>query len=250
MNRKHFIFSFYSIIFIFLLFVLAFIFFGLKNENKNKIYKFDSNNELQTFETTEKMIPVVPLSQYPKLPTGCESTAAAMLLNYYKYRITPESFAENILIKEDFYYENGNLCGPHPDNAFIGDPFSENGYGCYADAIVSSINSNISEVTAVNISGKSLSEILSNYIDCGIPVMLWATMGMNEAKEGTVWQTDNGEAFTWISGEHCLVLIGYNDRFCFLNDPQLGYTVAYEKELVEKRFNDLNRQAVYIYKKS
>ena len=171
-----------------------------------------------------------------------------MLLNYYNNKITPQAFAENILIKEDFYYENGNLCGPHPDAAFIGDPFSENGYGCYAGAIVSSINSNINEVTAVNISGKTLGEILSNYTDCGIPVMIWATMGMKETKEGTVWQLENGETFTWISGEHCLVLIGYNDRFCFLNDPQLGSTVAYEKELVEKRFNDLNRQAVYICK--
>ena len=47
MKRKHFIFSFYSIILIFVLFVAAFIFFGINIENKNKIYKFDSNSELQ-----------------------------------------------------------------------------------------------------------------------------------------------------------------------------------------------------------
>ena len=194
------------------------------------------------------MIPVIPLSQYPNLPTGCESTAAAMLLNFYKYSITPEEFAETVLIKRDFYYESGNLCASHPNEAFLGDPFSEDGYGCYAGAIVSSINQNISEITAVSISGKSLNEIVSNYIDCGIPVMLWATMGMKESKEGTTWYLENGETFTWISGEHCLVLIGYNDKFYFLNDPQLGSTVAYEKELVEKRFEALKRQAVYIYK--
>ena len=242
MKRKTFLFTFYSIIIIFIVFVFAFIFFGFKLET------LKGNSKMQISTLTENLIPVIPLSQYPSLPTGCESTAAAMLLNYYKYNISPEEFAEEILIKEDFYYENGFLCAPHPNYSFIGDPFSENGYGCYAGAIVSSINQNIDNITAVDISGKSLEEIKENYINCGIPVMIWATMSMTESKEGTSWYLENGELFTWISGEHCLVLIGYNDNFYFLNDPQLGYTVAYEKELVEKRFKELNSQAVYICK--
>jgi len=245
LKRKTFVAAFNSIIIIFALFVIAFIVFGFKFEKtNNEKLKY----EIENIKTNEKMISVMPLSQYPDLPTGCESTAAAMILNFYKYDTSPKAFAQNILIKEDFYYENGYLCGPHPNEAFIGNPFSSEGYGCYAGAIVSSINKNLNEITAVNISGKSLDDIINDYINCGIPVMLWATMGMKNAKEGTSWYLENGELFTWISGEHCYVLVGYNENFYFLNDPQLGTTVAHEKSLVEKRYKELNSQAVYIYK--
>ena len=45
-----------------------------------------------------------------------------------------------------------------------------------------------------------------------------------------------------------LVLVGYNDEYYFLNDPQSGSTVAYQKDVVEKRFKELGFQAVYIYR--
>ena len=74
-------------------------------------------------------------------------------------------------------------------------------------------------------------------------------MGMKESKAGRSWYLQDGSYFTWIAGEHCLVLTGYNKEYYFLNDPQSGTTVAYPKATVEKRYNELGRQAVYICRK-
>lgn len=79
--------------------------------------------------------------------------------------------------------------------------------------------------------------------------MIWATMGMKESKQGRKWRLKNGSEFTWIAGEHCLVLVGYGEDYYYFNDPQSGSTVAYQKALSEKRFKELGNQAVYIYKR-
>ena len=72
---------------------------------------------------------------------------------------------------------------------------------------------------------------------------------MKESKRGRTWHFENGEKFTWISGEHCLVLVGYNEDFYYFNDPQSGSTVAHQKSIAEERFEELGSQAVYIYPK-
>ena len=95
---------------------------------------------------------------------------------------------------------------------------------------------------------KSVEWLCSEYIDKNRPVLIWATMGMKQSKNGRSWKFENGETFTWIASEHCLVLVGYNDEYYFLNDPQSGSTVAYQKDVVEKRFKELGFQAVYIYR--
>jgi uncharacterized protein YvpB len=47
-----------------------------------------------------------------------------------------------------------------------------------------------------------------------------------------------------------MVLIGYDDRHYYLNDPMSGGTVGYDKSVVEKRYEEMGMQAVYIsYKK-
>lgn len=93
-------------------------------------------------------------------------------------------------------------------------------------------------------------EVLCNeYIYNDKPILIWATMGMKESKTGRSWYLQDGSVFTWIAGEHCLVLVGYNDSYYLLNDPLSGSTVAYQKNIVEKRFAELGRQAVYICKK-
>lgn len=195
----------------------------------------------------EKVICVPNICQYPSLPTGCESAAASMLLKYLGYEIIAEDFAKILLKKGNLYSLGGKLYGPDPNKMFIGDPFTCEGYGCYASSIASSINESNIGILAVKITDKSLEELSKIYIDNNIPLMIWATSGMKESKKGRSWFLEGGEKFTWISGEHCLVLVGYNEDHYFLNDPQSGSTVAYEKELVEKRFKELHFQALYLY---
>ena len=73
-------------------------------------------------------------------------------------------------------------------------------------------------------------------------------MDMKPSKEGNSWFFPSGEPFTWIAGEHCLVLVGYDEDHYYLNDPQTGSTVFYKKELVEKRFQELGAQAISVSK--
>lgn len=215
---------------------------------KVKSLEIDIDQPAEKIEL-EKNIDVPVICQYPELPTGCESVAATMVLQYYGVSITAEEFAGNWLeCSENFYSSDNGLYGPDPNEVFAGNPFSEYAYGCYASPIVEAINANSMEYNAKKITNKTVKEICNEYIDHGIPVLIWATMSMKESQRGKSWYLPDGSEFTWIAGEHCLVLVGYDKNYYFLNDPQSGSTVAYQKDIVEKRFLELGSQAVYIYK--
>lgn len=194
-----------------------------------------------------KMIDVPTLSQYPELPTGCESVAATMVLQYYGVDITAGEFVSSWLeCSDNFYKENGKRYGPDPNKVFAGNPFSNYSYGCFPEPIVNAINRNSTDCKAQKITGKTLEELCAAYIAHGKPLLIWATMGMRESYPGDSWYLEDGSEFTWTAQEHCLVLVGYNDDRYFLNDPMTGSTVAWKKEIVEQRFKELGSQAVYI----
>lgn len=194
-----------------------------------------------------KQITLEALGQYPTLPTGCEVTAAATVLRFYGADITPLQFSEMYLAHNgDFYYADGVLRGPDPRKVFAGDPREKNSYGCFAPVITDAVN-RISDFSAETLSGKSLPQICREYIDFDKPILIWVTMGMRPSEEGNSWITPSGEEFTWIAGEHCMVLFGYDEKYYYLADPQSGAEVLYKKQIVENRYFELGRQAVYIY---
>lgn len=196
----------------------------------------------------DKFIDVPGICQYPELPTGCESVAATMVLQYYGENITSQRFASEWLeCSEDFYTYQGKEYGPDPNKVFAGNPFTNNSYGCFATPIVNAINRNSTNCTAQKLIGKSLEGFCTEYIDNDKPLLIWATISMKESYEGNSWYLEDGSVFTWIAQEHCLVLVGYCDDYYFLNDPMSGSTVAYQKHIVEKRFAELGNQAVYIH---
>ena len=190
---------------------------------------------------------VPALCQYPELPTGCEATAAAMVLQYYGEAITPSTLAgEWLTCSEQFYWKNGVLYGPDPDKAFAGDPFSQNAYGCFAPVIVRAVNKGSRLCTAQRLKGVTLAQLCSDYIDRGVPLLVWATMDMRPVSQGSRWQLADGRELVWPAGEHCLVLTGYDAERYWFNDPQTGTVVSYEKALCEQRFCALGSQAVLI----
>ena len=195
----------------------------------------------------EKHLSVPLLCQYPELPTGCESTAAAMVLQYYGDTVTPTTFAADWLPRsEAFYTKNGVQHGPDPARFFAGDPFSAYAYGCFAPVIVTAVQEHSTRCTAFAVTGHTLAQLCREYLDRDKPLLIWATMGMQPKKQGNRWQLPDGSSFTWPAGEHCLVLVGYTaDSYCF-NDPQTGAVVRYAKALCETRFTELGQQAVCI----
>ena len=212
----------------------------------------DNNNEATESEVkpnpteiSDIILDVPTLCQLPKLPTGCETVSATMVMNYYDIDITATEFAEKWLLCDYQFIKSGDKTfGPDPNEVFVGDPFEAYGYGCYAPAMEKAINKSELNCKAEVITKKSLDELCSEYVSKGEPVLVWVTLRMGEPKEGESWYIDDDTPFTWTTGEHCMVLVGYNDKYYFFNDPMTGGVVAYKKDLSQQRFEVFGMQSL------
>ena len=95
-------------------------------------------------------------------------------------------------------------------------------------------------------------EILqTEYLDRGMPVIFWACINMREPITGPQWKlNDREETFTWISNEHCMVLVGYDDDGYYFNDPyENNGVIRYSRELVKDRHKAQHMQAVAVKRK-
>ena len=209
---------------------------------------------------SSKRIANVPLIGQQKLPTGCETCSAVMLLNYYGYNISETSFADKYLIKRPLGYGKYGLEGPDPNCAFIGSPYTTNSFGAYAPVMAKSMNSYLAKKSykAVSVNGKSLEYLAGKYIAQGQPVMVWATIYMTASYKTTTWRVNytdenarykKGSSYTWLANEHCLLLTGYDSSYYYFNDPWTNSRIAYSKSIVNTRYNELGKQAVVMVKK-
>ena len=207
-----------------------------------------------------KKISNVPLIGQSKLPTGCETCSATMLLKHYGYNISETTFADKYLVKKPFGYSNGSYTGPDPNCAFVGTPYSSNSYGAYAPIMAKCMNKYLSDKSykAVEISGKSLEYLSGKYVAQGQPIMIWATINMLPSFKTTTWRvnyTDEnakyklGSYYTWIAREHCLVMTGYDNYYYYFNDPWTNARTRYSKSVVNSRYAELGKQAVIMVKK-
>ena len=209
--------------------------------------------EIRIFEETEiyngtqtptgdyKIIDVPFISQVGTYPTGCESVTAVMALRHIGNNTSVDSFIDNYLDKQGFPFD--------PNAAFGGNPRSNSGFGCYAPVIKKALNRILSgsEYSATQLSGASLQSLCSQYIDNDIPVIMWATMYMNTAYISSVW-TYNGKIIQWVAPEHCLLLVGYDEKNYIFNDPLLHKQTYYNKSAVEEAYAALSQQAIVIQK--
>lgn len=193
------------------------------------------------------------IDQSPRWPTGCESVSAVMLLRYLGYDITVDEFIENDLEIQDFREENGEIFGPDPRKYFCGSPYDPDAFGCYAPVIVNALSKVFAgekKYEAADETGTSEKELLEKYIDRGMPLIFWACIDMREPVTGPQWRLhDTGEWFTWISNEHCMLLVGYDDEKYYFNDPHNGNGLTgYARDIVEKRRRAQHMQAVGVRK--
>ena len=83
----------------------------------------------------------------------------------------------------------------------------------------------------------------------GIPVIAWVTIDMAEPYYTRSWtDLQTGEKVTWLAEEHCVLITGYNNEqgTIIVNDPLKGPT-AYKRDVFEKRYIQLGKQAVVVY---
>ncbi len=182
-------------------------------------------------------------------PTGCESACATMLLRFWGVDMTLPTFVDNYLEKGAINYETDGTYAPHPTEKFVGDPRSQYAYGCYAPVIVRAIDRCLpSTLRVIDESGSTLPQLCRKYLDVGTPVMVWATINMSPVQTGGSWTVEStGETFRWPAGEHCLLLVGYdNSRYYFLDPYQNKGLVSFPRATVEARYAALGCQAVGI----
>lgn len=181
--------------------------------------------------------------QNPELPTGCEVTSLTTVLNHFGYTIGKMDMANNYLIKDNYGATDFST-------AFIGNPQTERGYGCYSPVIVNTAqrflddHGNLHSVE--DLSGYELRELFK-VISNDYPIVVWCTMSLVEPKEVYVWTLAGNIDVYWMRNEHCVVLTGYDlaEGTVTVSDPQKGI-IKYNLDRFEKRFTQLGKQAVAI----
>ncbi len=211
------------------------------------------NPELESTVPQTKTTTVLPTSaklevktilQNPELPTGCEVTSLAALLNYLGYSVTKTDLADNFLPTTP----NGGVTF---DEYFVGSPYIDNSFGCYAPVIVRTAEAYFQSIGETKRQVKDLTgstmDALYGEVAAGNPVIIWSTMKLQAPKKIYYWSTSDGTPVYFYRYEHCVLMTGYdkNAKTVTVCDPMEG-TVTREMSLFEQRYQDLLSQAVVI----
>lgn len=187
-------------------------------------------------------VPII--GQMPELPSGCEITAAAMVLQWAGVKIDKKDLAEAIPKGAMPVYRNGNTYGSNPNNVFIGNPFSSNSFGVYHKPIALLMSKYLTEPPE-DITGLAFDKILE-VVDKGRPVIAWATREMVKPKIDVYWYDENNNQVKWIAPEHTYVIVGYSDNDVIVNDPLTGKRQQYPISLFKQRWESMGRQSVTV----
>ena len=182
------------------------------------------------------------IMQLPSLPNGCEVVSLAIALDAAGYPVVPTYLFDNYM-PHSYGFKNLDFW-----NVYVGDPRTE-GCGCYAPCVVKTANDFLEERRSskkcYDVSGTIFSKY-KDYIDEGIPVIVWGTLGMRGDYSVVASGVVDGERVYWNLFSHCMVLIGYsNDTYIFC-DPLKG-VVEYDKNDVERSYRIAYEQACVIY---
>lgn len=181
--------------------------------------------------------------QNPELPTGCEITSLTTVLNYLGYQVDKMDMAKN-------YLKLGKLGKDRFAAAFIGEPWSPEGWGCYAPVIYESASKYLLEHGSIHraydLSGEDFAVLLEE-VSAGNPVLVWTNIYLDRAPEVREIIMEDGSKETWITPEHCVVLTGYDmeKNIVEIADP-LNNFKELDMASFKQRYADHGRQAVVV----
>lgn len=182
-------------------------------------------------------------------PTGCEAVSATMVLKYKGYNVSVKNIVENTKSGSKKHQgKDGVWYGANPFEEFVGKPslgLSKGSYGVFAKPITNAMNV-FAKGKATNISGCSENELF-NQVSKGNPVVVWCVKNAGNLKEGVTWHYEDGSGtFKELIGQHCAVLIGYDENYVYLNDPSAGQNVKQSKSKFISNWKQLFSQAIVI----
>lgn len=192
--------------------------------------------------------------QTEEMPTGCELVSTRMVLKYYGVDVSYNEIIKNLNCSQLKMDKNGKLYGDSPFNSFIGNPRENSGFGCYPPVIIDLIDRLSPEgLRTEDTSSLPIDFLAETYLNLDIPVLVWVTIDMGESYLTDTWYlTDEKNKITnkkyrWRAEEHCMVLVGYDEKYYYLNDPlSANKTVKYKKSLVEKRYEEIGCYSLII----
>ncbi len=133
------------------------------------------------------LIDAPAINQFPELPSGCEITAVAIMLNGYGVEVDKLTLAEMMPLSDD------------PNLGFVGDPYSYEGWTIYPLALVDIIKQYTGTATVLT---DTTLNVLRNTLRQGKPIVVWVSM----------------DGF-YI---HAVCLVGYDSEGFYYNDPWTG----------------------------
>jgi len=226
--------------------------------------------------TKENFIDNVPyINQFVLgYPTGCEAVSATMAAQYAGYDIDAKTIIDNTptqergiwsetvtekverqirdnntgeIRKENYTNTEKVYYAGNPFEVFVGHPskkLNQGSYGCFAKPIEIALQK--SNIPCVNIS-ECTHEELFKQVQEGKPVVVWCIKNAGDVVEKETWQYPDGTgSFTKLYGEHCAVLIGYDENYVYLNDPSAGQEVRQPKDKFLLNWDKLYKQALII----
>lgn len=179
------------------------------------------------------------LSQYPELPTGCESVALTIALRSIGFDISKTEIAENYLVYGYSYV-----------TSYLGDPFTYDGAGIFPPGLTESAENFLkaqgTEKTALNITGTELSD-LYKLIENGCPVVMWSTLYLYEPEFTDDVEVYDGREYQWYTNEHCIVLYGYDTDTgtVYVSDSRAGL-VSYDADYFGYIYDKTGRNSITI----
>ncbi|WP_127585419.1 C39 family peptidase [Paenibacillus koleovorans] len=167
------------------------------------------------------LIDVPIISQLPELYNGCEITSFAMLLAHLGKPMDKLELAE--LMPRDYtpavLDENGTILEwGDPDQGFVGDVYGNDlGYGIYAPPLAQMLGE-LYEGGALDLTGQDFSAVEES-VAAGKPVMIWNIATFAPSDAWVTWYTSEGKEVTATFQEHCVLLVGYDDTYVYINNP-------------------------------
>ncbi|WP_077329255.1 C39 family peptidase [Virgibacillus siamensis] len=181
--------------------------------------------------------------QYPELPTGCEATALAMLLNWAGIDVSRYDIADAMPKGDKVRFLDGKWKGANPNVNFVGDPYSDDGsFGVFEGPILKTAE-NFMPGKAVDLTGKPFEKLL-DIVRNGTPVVTWTTLEQRETFHSKTWSDPDGNIINWFRFEHAVLMIGMDEKQVIVNDPHTGREEHYDRVLFEKNWESMGGRAV------
>ncbi|MDO3677701.1 C39 family peptidase [Paenibacillus ehimensis] len=185
------------------------------------------------------------IRQLPELPSGCEVTSLAMLLQFYgvnksKMDLVPEMKKDPTPIR---YNKNGSIAyWGNPNTGFVGEVTgAAKGFGIYHTALFELLKAYVP--TAQDLTKEPFSKLEDQLIQ-GVPSVVWTTINYKVPDNWVVWDTPIGPIETTFM-EHAVLLVGFDEQYVYVNDPLAGQSnKKIDKEAFIATWEAMGRQAL------